>query len=124
MINFYKRNYIFSIIFFYRSLAVNFKAVINISQLLSQKWMENKYSGVIVNVSSVASKISFKDHAVYGATKAALDSLTSIMALELGTSNIRINSVNPTVIMTERGRKGWTDPTKAGPLLARTPLGR
>ncbi|XP_026679062.1 L-xylulose reductase-like [Diaphorina citri] len=46
------------------------------------------------------------------------------MALELGPYNIRVNSVQPTVVMTQMGRTGWSDPAKAGPMLAKTPLGR
>ncbi|KAL8593310.1 hypothetical protein ACOMHN_009963 [Nucella lapillus] len=37
---------------------------------------------------------------------------------------IRVNSVNPTVVMTAMGRKNWEDPQKAGPVLARIPLGK
>lgn len=40
--------------------------------------------GCIVNVSSQASLIALQDHTVYCATKAALDMLTKVMALELG----------------------------------------
>ena len=38
------------------------------------------------------------------------------MALELGPSGIRVNSVNPTVTMTPMGVLAWSDPTKADPL--------
>lgn len=44
------------------------------------------------------------------------------MALELGKYNIRVNAVNPTVVMTDMGRLGWADPNKAEPLLKRIPL--
>ena len=37
---------------------------------------------------------------------------------------IRVNAVNPTVVMTDMGRLGWSDPKKAGPMLSRIPLGR
>jgi len=37
---------------------------------------------------------------------------------------IRVNAVNPTVVMTDLGKLGWSDPKKAGPMLARIPLGR
>ena len=37
---------------------------------------------------------------------------------------IRVNSVNPTVVMTELGKKSWKDPAMSGPVLARIPLGR
>lgn len=37
---------------------------------------------------------------------------------------IRVNSVNPTVVMTEMGRLGWSDPEKAKSMTSRIPLGR
>ena len=46
------------------------------------------------------------------------------MALELGPHNIRVNTVNPTVIMTEMGKIGWSDPNKARTMLSKIPLGR
>lgn len=45
-----------------------------------------------------------------------------MMALELGAHGIRVNCVNPTVVMTDMGRLGWSDPVKANPMLARIPL--
>lgn len=35
--------------------------------------------------------------------------LSKVMALELGPHNIRVNCVNPTVVLTEMGRQGWSD---------------
>lgn len=46
------------------------------------------------------------------------------MALELGPYNIRVNTVNPTVIMTEMGKLGWSEPDKARTMLSKIPLGR
>ena len=46
------------------------------------------------------------------------------MALELGPHQIRVNAVNPTVVMTPMGRRAWADPAKGGPMLARISLGR
>ena len=37
---------------------------------------------------------------------------------------IRVNSVNPTVVMTEMGRLGWSNPEKAKIMTSRIPLGR
>ena len=45
-------------------------------------------------------------------------------ALELGQHGIRVNSVNPTVVMTEMGRMAWSAPEKGGPMLAKIPLNR
>lgn len=37
---------------------------------------------------------------------------------------IRVNSVNPTVVMTDMGRLGWSNPKKAETMISRIPLGR
>lgn len=37
---------------------------------------------------------------------------------------IRVNTVNPTVVMTDMGRLGWSDPEKAKSMKSRIPLGR
>jgi len=46
------------------------------------------------------------------------------MALELGPHNIRVNNVGPTVVMTEMGKLGWSDPQKAQSMISKIPLGR
>lgn len=46
------------------------------------------------------------------------------MALELGKHKIRVNAVNPTVVLTELGRRAWADPEKAKKAKERIPLGR
>ncbi|KAH8388764.1 L-xylulose reductase [Drosophila serrata] len=100
---------------------VNIKAVFNVTQALLPRLRDG---ASIVNVSSIASSRSFAGHTAYSATKAALDSLTKSLALELGPRKIRVNSVNPTVVLTKMGRDNWTDPAKSGPLLAHIPLNR
>eukprot|EP00392_Amoebophrya_sp_AT5.2_P008474 g8501.t1 len=76
----------------------------------------------IVNISSQASLFSLQDHATYSMSKGAVDLLTKTAALELGKWKIRVNAVNPTVIMTPMGRRVWGDPEKGGPMLSRIPL--
>ena len=46
------------------------------------------------------------------------------MGLELGEHGIRVNCVNPTVVLTSMGKLAWSDPAKAGPMLDKIPLGR
>ncbi|CAG5031495.1 unnamed protein product [Parnassius apollo] len=73
---------------------------------------------------SFDSYAALKDHTIYSASKAGLDAVTRAMALELGPYGIRVNAVNPTVIMTAMGRIGWSDPDKAKTMLSKIPLGR
>ncbi|XP_069808233.1 L-xylulose reductase [Dendropsophus ebraccatus] len=109
---------------FDRSFDVNVRAAVLVSQIVTRQMIERGVGGAIVNVSSQASQVALQDHAVYCATKGALDMLTKVMALELGPKKIRVNCVNPTVVMTDMGRANWSDAHKAAPMLNRIPLGR
>ncbi|XP_071391736.1 L-xylulose reductase [Centroberyx affinis] len=109
---------------FDQSFNVNVKAVLHVSQIVARGMKARGTGGSIVNISSQASQCAFRDHTVYCATKGALDMLTKVMALELGPHQIRVNSVNPTVVMTDMGRVGWSDPDKAKTMTSRIPLGR
>lgn len=79
----------------------------------------------IVNVSSVVSRITPATTAVYSGTKGAVDAITGSLARELGPRKIRVNSINPGVVVTEgthtAGVIGSEFETAA---LAQTPLGR
>ncbi|KAG5864241.1 hypothetical protein JTB14_010331 [Gonioctena quinquepunctata] len=103
---------------------VNIKALINVTKLVVQNLLDRKAPGSIVNLSSQASMVGLLHHTVYCASKGAVDSFTKAAALEYGPNNIRVNAVNPTVIMTEMGKKGWSDPKIAKPMLEKIPLRR
>ncbi|XP_011701588.1 PREDICTED: L-xylulose reductase [Wasmannia auropunctata] len=103
---------------------VNVKAVLNVSQVVAKSMIERKSGGSIVNISSQAGQAALKDHAVYCTSKGGLDMLSKAMALELGPHNIRVNTVGPTVVMTEMGKLGWSDPQKAQSMINKIPLGR
>jgi len=57
--------------------------------------------GSIINVGSGVSTIHPANSSVYTATKAAVDSITGVLAKELGPRKIRVNSINPGMIETE-----------------------
>ncbi|XP_053692972.1 L-xylulose reductase [Sabethes cyaneus] len=100
---------------------INIKAAWHVCQLLIPKMPAG---ASIVNLSSLAGLKAFAGHSVYSMSKAALDAMTKSLACELGPRKIRVNSVNPTVILTRMGRENWSDPVKADPLIAKIPLGR
>ncbi len=80
--------------------------------------------GSVVNVSSQAALVALTSHVSYGSSKAALDNITRVSALELGRYGIRVNSVNPTVVMTDMSNFYWGRPEIGGPFLEQMPLGR
>ncbi|KAL4883588.1 hypothetical protein BJY04DRAFT_27205 [Aspergillus karnatakaensis] len=66
--------------------------------------MKNAGGGSIVNLGSISWRIPAGDQPVYGACKAAILGLTRMQSKEYGPSNIRINSVMPGAIATQRQR--------------------
>lgn len=106
------------------TMEVNLHAPMRLGQLVAADAVERGRAASIVNVSSIAAEVGTLGHAAYCASKAALDSLTRVMAVELGPYGIRTNSVNPVVTWTPMAQKAWSDPDKAARMKARIPLGR
>jgi 3-oxoacyl-[acyl-carrier protein] reductase len=81
--------------------------------------------GNIINISSGVSRTPLATASVYSATKAALDAITIALSKELGTKNIRINSILPGVVETEGSHSaGFIGSDFEAKLVATTPLGR
>ena len=109
---------------FDRVISVNARGALLVTKYASQSMVRLGRGGSIVNVSSQASLVALKGHISYGSSKAALDNITRVSALELGPYNIRVNSVNPTVVMTEMSAGYWGRPEIAEPFLNQMPLRR
>ncbi len=105
-------------------MTVNTKSAMVIAQIVAKDMIARGRQGAIVNVSSTASRLGLANHTSYCASKAALDGLTRVMAVELGQHGIRVNSVNPVVTLTPMAVKAWSDPAKSEPMLRRIPMGR
>jgi NAD(P)-dependent dehydrogenase (short-subunit alcohol dehydrogenase family) len=109
---------------FDRVIAINARGSLLVTKYASQSMIRLGKGGSIVNVSSQASLVALAGHLSYAASKAALDSITRVSALELGRYGIRVNSVNPTVVMTEMSAFYWGRPEISEPFLSAMPLGR
>lgn len=109
---------------FDRVISINARGSLLVIKYAAASMIRLGLGGSIVNVSSQASLVALKGHISYGSSKAALDNITRVAALELGQYNIRVNSVNPTVVMTEMSNFYWGRPEIGGPFLEQMPLGR
>ena len=63
------------------------------AQCAARKMVSGKRGGSIVNVSSQASMKAIAEHAFYAASKAGMDMMTKVMALELGKHNVRYDDI-------------------------------
>lgn len=86
------------------------------------KLMQKRKFGRIVNFSTVAVKLNLEGEAIYAASKAAINSLTHIMAGELGGFGITVNAIGPTPVKTDLIRNVPTD--KIDKLLERQAIRR
>jgi NAD(P)-dependent dehydrogenase (short-subunit alcohol dehydrogenase family) len=88
--------------------AVNLRAPFLLAQLVAPGMMAQR-RGKIINVSSLAAQVGCEGHAAYSSSKGGLNMLTRVMAAEWGPFNIQTNSVAPTVVLTDMGKKAWSD---------------
>jgi L-xylulose reductase len=109
---------------FDKVISINARGSLLVIKHVAPGMIARGVGGSIVNVSSQASLVALSGHISYGSSKAALDNITRVAALELGKHNIRVNSVNPTVVMTDMSASHWGRPDVGPPFLDQMPLGR
>lgn len=88
------------------TMSINLKAPFFLSQSVARIMAENG-GGRIINLASQASVIALDRHVAYCASKAALVSMTQVLAIEWAEHGITVNAVSPTVVETALGKKAW-----------------
>jgi 3-oxoacyl-[acyl-carrier protein] reductase len=84
---------------FHRQFDLNVLGLLLVSQEAVRVF--NEKGGSIINISSGVSTIAPPNSAVYTATKASVDAITSVLSKELAPRKIRVNAVNPGMVVTE-----------------------
>lgn len=91
-------------------MALNLRATFFVSQQVARCMKLRQVAGSIIHISSQMGHVGGPQRSVYCASKFALEGLTKTMALELGESGIRVNTLCPTFIETELSRANLADP--------------
>ncbi|MFX1252730.1 MAG: SDR family NAD(P)-dependent oxidoreductase [Promethearchaeota archaeon] len=86
--------------------------------------MKKQNSGKIVNISSLAGQKAAPAMGIYGIAKAGIDMLTKILAMELATFNIQVNSIAPGIVRTAFSEFFWGNEELYKQLIDRIPLNR
>jgi NAD(P)-dependent dehydrogenase (short-subunit alcohol dehydrogenase family) len=111
-----------------RVMAVNLRGPFLITQAVARGMIAAGGGGSIVNISSTSSRLARPGIAHYGASKAGLNQLTAVAAVELAPHGIRVNAILPGVIGTERVQATAVESDDAraehAAKLARIPLAR
>lgn len=107
-------------------LNINLRAVFYLMQKAVPSLIQRR--GNIVNVSSVTGTRAFPGVLAYCVSKAGVDQLTRCAALELASKGVRVNAVNPGVVVTEIHKRGGMSEEQYEAFLERSkqthPLGR
>jgi len=90
----------------YKTLNVNLSAPFFMARRVASE-MIKRGGGKIVNIASQAGVVAIERHVAYCASKAAIISMTRVLAIEWAKHNIQVNAISPTVVLTELGKKAW-----------------
>lgn len=101
-----------------RLMNTNVRSIYYLTMLAVPHLIQSK--GNIVNVSSVNGIRSFPGVLAYNISKASVDQLTRCVALELAPKGVRVNCVNPGVILTELQKRGGLNEQQYAAFLERT----
>jgi NAD(P)-dependent dehydrogenase (short-subunit alcohol dehydrogenase family) len=104
------------------TLSVNLSGTFFMSQAVGRVMLKAG-RGKIVNLASQAASVAIEGHVAYCASKFGVLGLTKVMAAEWAGRGVTVNSISPTVVLTELGKKAWDGP-KGEALKKMIPTGR
>lgn len=104
-------------------MRLNVDSIVHVCQAVGPHLLE-RGSGSVINVASVAALGGTPALAPYGASKAAVVSLTRTLAIEWGPAGVRVNALCPGWTATDLNRNFWAD-ANLGPMMVEgVPMGR
>ncbi|MGV9801272.1 D-threitol dehydrogenase [Mycobacterium sp. NPDC003449] len=104
------------------TIAVNLRGTFLMCQAVGRHMLESG-GGAIVNMASQAATVALDQHVAYCASKFGVVGVSKVLAAEWGGRGVRVNTISPTVVLTELGHKAWDGP-RGDALKALIPTGR
>jgi NAD(P)-dependent dehydrogenase (short-subunit alcohol dehydrogenase family) len=104
-------------------MQLNVDSIVHVTQALGPHLLERR-AGSVINVASVAGLGGTPALTPYGASKAAVISLTRSLAMEWGPAGVRVNALCPGWTATDLNRNLWEDEQISARMMAGVPLGR
>jgi len=105
-----------------KQIDVNLSGTFFVNQACGKIMLEQG-RGKIINMASQAGSIALDQHAAYCASKWGVIGLSKVLASEWAPRGVTVNTISPTVVMTELGRKAWSGP-KGNRMKKLIPTGR
>jgi NAD(P)-dependent dehydrogenase (short-subunit alcohol dehydrogenase family) len=104
------------------TMNVNLKGTFLVNQAVGRHMLEAG-RGRIINLASQAASVALDQHVAYCASKFGVVGLSKVLASEWAGRGVTVNTVSPTVVLTDLGRKAWAGP-KGEAHKAQIPTGR
>ena len=105
-----------------RTLDINLTGSFLVAQAVG-RLMIARGSGRVINMASQAGTVALNEHVAYCASKFGVIGLTKTLAAEWGKHGVTVNSISPTVVLTELGKTAWAG-EKGEAAIKQIPSGR
>lgn len=89
-----------------KQIAVNLTGTFFVNRAVGNVMLEQG-EGKIINMASQAGSIALDHHAAYCSSKWGVIGLSKVLAAEWAGRGINVNTISPTVVLTELGKKAW-----------------
>ncbi|SDQ91408.1 SDR family oxidoreductase [Thermostaphylospora chromogena] len=107
---------------FDKTIDINLKGTFLMSQEVGRRMLAAG-RGKIINLASQAATVALDQHVAYCASKFGVVGLSKVLASEWAGRGVTVNTISPTVVLTDLGRKAWDNP-KGEALKTQIPTGR
>ncbi|WJH38862.1 D-threitol dehydrogenase (plasmid) [Aliirhizobium terrae] len=106
-----------------KTIDINLKGTFLVSQAVGKAMIAAGNGGKIINLGSQAGTVAIEEHVAYCASKFGVIGMSKTFAAEWGKHGICVNTISPTVVLTELGKKAWAG-EKGENAKKRIPTGR
>lgn len=106
-----------------KTIAINLTGTFIVCQAVGRAMIAAGKGGKIINLASQAGTVAIDEHVAYCASKFGVIGMTKTLAAEWGEYGITVNSISPTIVLTDLGRKAWAG-EKGEAAKKRIPMGR
>ncbi len=106
-----------------KTININLKGSFLVTQAVGRAMIAAGKGGKIVNLASQAGTVAIEEHVAYCASKFGVIGMSKTFAAEWGKHGICVNTISPTIVLTELGKKAWAG-EKGEAAKKRIPTGR
>ncbi|WP_420963260.1 GolD/DthD family dehydrogenase [Brucella sp. IR073] len=106
-----------------KTIDINLKGTFLITQAVGKAMIAAGQGGKIINIASQAGTVAIEEHVAYCASKFGVIGMSKTFAAEWGRHGINVNTISPTIVLTELGKKAWAG-EKGEAAKKRIPAGR